>query len=336
MNKNILITGGLGYIGSHLCTSLIKNGYQPFLLDNLSNSSIETFHNLEKLNNTKIPLFITDIRKSEEIKVIIKNNNINNIMHLAALKSVEESLIKKNEYHDNNVNGLLSLLNAIEFSNRVNFIFSGSACIYDPSLRAPFSESDKLKPSNPYGQTKYQCEEILKEFSNDNFNYGILRYFNPAGAHKSSLIGQNEKSNYKNLFSVIDSVATNEKLVLDIFGSDYNTRDGTCVRDYFHVEDLADGHVKAIEYLDNNNKSIILNLGSGIGYSVLDIVNKYSMFNSIKIPYKLMPRRKGDMAMVYASIKMAKKIINWEPKMSLEQICTSSYKWKLNLNERAR
>ncbi len=328
-NNYVLLTGGSGYIGSHTYISLKEKGFEPIIIDNLSNSFIDALRNIENITGSNVIFENVDINNTEKIFKILNNYNILNIIHLAAKKSVQESFKEPQDYFNNNVGGLISLTKAIVKRNKkVNFLFSSSACVYSKDNEVPFNENDKIFSENPYGISKIFCEKILSTLSPEIFNIGILRYFNPAGAHSSGLLGQNEISNYTNLFSIIDDVAFRLNDFVPIYGNDYKTKDGTCIRDFFHVMDLAAGHVSALNQLINKKKNFTLNLGIGNGFSVKEIILAYSEFNKLSIPFKVHTRRRGDLPTVISSIDMAKKKINWLPKYSLEDICRSSYVWK--------
>tara|TARA_A100001015_G_C14989557_1_gene713222 strand:+ start:293 stop:1303 length:1011 start_codon:yes stop_codon:yes gene_type:complete len=335
INNFVLLTGGSGYIGSHTYIALKEKGFEPVIIDNLSNSFKSALENIKKITGTDVIFENVDINDTEKIFKILKNYNILNIIHLAAKKSVHESYKKPIDYYNNNVGGLVSLIKAIETRNRkVNFLFSSSACVYSTNNKIPFNENDKIFSENPYGLSKIFCEKILNTLSSEIFNIGILRYFNPAGSHESGLLGQNEISNFTNLFSIIDNAAFRLINFVPVFGNDYKTKDGTCIRDYFHVMDLAEGHVSALNYLINEKKNFTLNLGNGNGFSVKEIILAYSEFNNLSIPFKICKRRKGDLSIVISSIDMARKKINWLPKYTLEDICTSSFVWKKKLLNR--
>ena len=334
-NNFVLLTGGCGYIGSHTYISLKERGFEPVIIDDLSNSYIDVIDNIKKITNSHVIFEKVDINDVEKIFKIINKYNISNIIHLAAKKSVQESFEKSTEYFNNNVGGLISLTKAIEKRKKiVNFLFSSSACVYSKDNKVPFKENGKIFSENPYGKSKILCEKILDKLNTEIFNVGILRYFNPAGSHLSGLLGQNELCKYTNLFSVIDDAAYKLIDYVPIYGTDYDTKDGTCIRDFFHVMDLADGHVSALNNLINKKQKFILNLGIGSGFSIKEILDAYSNFNNLVIPYKIHDRRVGDLAIVISSIDKAKKKINWLPKYNLEDICKSSFLWKKKLLSR--
>lgn len=331
--KYVLVTGGAGYIGSHVYVALKDLDFEPIILDNFSNCHASVINNLSKITGKKVYYRSGDIRNTKLIKNILKKYEITDIIHLAAHKSIEEATLYPKKYLLENTSFLISLLNAIKELKSCNFIFSSSANTYQNSNNSILFESDKLNSNNAYGKSKIYCENIIKGIfkRKKNFNYSILRYFNPAGAHESCLIGQNEKSKYINLFSKIDNVALKKEKKLNIYGNNYKTLDRTCIRDYFHVMDLAEGHVKSLNYIKENNKNLIMNLGSGIGISVLEVVRNYEKFNNLKIPLSITKPRNNDLPEVVPSIALAKKLIHWKPKYSIKEICESSYKFKLNL-----
>jgi len=330
--KKILLTGATGYIGSHTWVSLLEQGYDVLGIDNFSNSSPIVLDRIEKIVNKK-PIFIQgDIRDEIFLKNIFSNYDIDSIIHFAAFKAVGESVKEPLKYYNNNVAGLLNLLTVSLIFNVENFVFSSSATVYGDINKCPIDEKTPLKATNPYGQTKLICENILSDikFAHKDFNIAILRYFNPVGAHRSGLIGESPNGIPNNLMPYITQVAIGKIPYLNIFGGDYNTADGTGIRDYIHVLDLAQGHLSAIEYLYNHKKSITVNLGTGIGYSVLDLVKHFSQASNIDIPYKITQRREGDTAICYADTDLAKKLMNWEAKYNLKHMCQDSWNWQLN------
>lgn len=330
MVKTILLTGGLGYIGSHTCVELIKNGYEVIILDNLSNSKIEVLDKLKKLTNRDIKFYKSDLTNLAEIKAIFKNESIDAIIHFAGLKAVGESVEKPLSYYNNNIYGTLNLLIAMEAFNVKNLVFSSSATVYSPDSKMPLNEDAKLGPVNPYGRTKLFIEEILQDeyVAHMDMNIVILRYFNPVGAHESGLIGEDPNNIPNNLMPYICRVATGELPILKIFGNDYPTPDGTGIRDYIHVCDLADGHVKALDKINENCGLKIYNLGTGIGYSVLDIVNAYNKICGNKVKYQFAPRRNGDVAINYSCPDKAKSEMNWVARYNIQDMCESAYNFQ--------
>lgn len=332
---NILVTGGAGYIGSHTCVKLLDTGFNVIILDNLSNSNPNVIERIEKIVNKRVKLYVGDIRNHNILKKIFSENRIDCVIHFAGLKSVNESCINPILYFDNNVSGTISLLKFMEKFSIKNFIFSSSATVYGNESSPPYDESMPTgKVCNPYGRTKYFIEEILKDIykANNSYNITILRYFNPIGAHKSALLGENPVGIPNNIMPYISQVAANKLPALTIFGNDYNTPDGTCIRDYIHVVDLACGHLKALEKTINSSGSFnIYNLGTGKGYSVLELLHTFEKVSGQKIKFKFGPRRKGDLPIVYASTKKAEKDLKFKAKFDLEKMCLDSWNWQKNI-----
>ena len=323
-SKNILVTGGAGYIGSHIVEQLIKNKQSVIILDNLVTG-------YERLVNKKAKFIKADIKNKSKITKIIKDYNINSIIHLAAYLNVSEAEKKKRKYYTNNITGTKNLLEACKNSNVKNIIFSSSCSVYG-SVKGSVSENIKPNPQGYYGYTKFKGEELLKKLSlKYNLRYGILRYFNVAGASNSGKIGEIETS-HGHLIKNLAIKSLEKKPKVKIFGNDYQTKDGTCVRDYIHVSDLADIHIKGLNYLNNNKKSFILNCGYGKGYSVQQIVN---IFKKIKkgVGIQYQKRRPGDIAQVYANAKKFKKILRWKPKYNnIKLIIKSAIRWEKKLD----
>ena len=331
----ILITGGAGYIGSHTLVALSEAAYDFVVYDNLSNSSKESIKRVEKIINKSISFEDGDVRDKELLKKIFKKYNIDSVIHFAGLKAVGESIEKPLEYYDNNVVGTIRLLEVMKEFNCKKIVFSSSATVYGNPNSNPIKENFLVGGTvNPYGTSKYMCERILEDlhFSDNSFKIAILRYFNPVGAHESGMIGEDPNGIPNNLMPFISQVAVEKRECLNIFGSDYNTHDGTGVRDYIHVVDLAFGHVKAIDYLNSkeNMKPLIVNLGTGIGYSVLDMVKSFEKASNKKIPYKIVNRRTGDIATCFADPSFAREIIGWEAKKSIEDMCIDTWRWQRN------
>lgn len=334
--KKILITGGAGYIGSHTLIELDKAGYEFVVYDNLSNSSKESIKRVEKIINKGISFVEGDIRDKESLRKVFTEYKIDSVIHFAGLKAVGESVAKPIEYYDNNVSGTLKLLEVMKEFNCKKIVFSSSATVYGDPHTTPIKETFPTgATTNPYGQTKYFIEEILKDLyvSDNEFKIAILRYFNPVGAHESGLIGEDPSGIPNNLMPFIAQTAVGKREILSVFGGDYDTHDGTGVRDYIHVVDLAYGHVKAINYLDSLKdveKPLIVNLGTGIGYSVLDVINAFEKASGKKINYKIVDRRAGDIAKCYAEPSYAKEILDWEAKRTIEDMCADSWRWQSN------
>ncbi|MDD2265495.1 UDP-glucose 4-epimerase GalE [Sulfuricurvum sp.] len=320
----IFVTGGAGYIGSHTCVELLNNGYDVVVYDNLSNSSAEVLKRVETITGKTVQLIIGDTR--DEIKTTAAMAGCDCVIHFAGLKAVGESVAKPLEYYDNNVQGTLSLLRAMRTNGIKTIVFSSSATVYGNPERLPLSEDHPLRTTNPYGQTKLVIEEILRDLyrSDPSWCIMILRYFNPVGAHESGLIGEDPQGIPNNLMPFITQVAIGQRENLNIFGGDYPTHDGTGVRDYIHVVDLAEGHIKALQALTVSQCTAV-NLGTGIGYSVLDVVKAFSKASGQSIPYAIASRREGDIAACYADSKLAKKIIGWSAKRNLETMCRDSW-----------
>lgn len=337
MNKNILVTGGLGYIGSHTCVELLNNNYNVIVIDNLFNSKEEVKEKIESITNKKITFYKEDVCYQEKLEEIFKNNIIDAVIHFAGFKAVGESVEKPLEYYQNNINSTIVLCQTMKKYNCKKIIFSSSATVYGENPNVPFKESYETgKTTNPYGTSKLFIEQILKDLyiSDNNWSITLLRYFNPIGAHKSGLIGENPNGIPNNLMPYITKVAIGELEYLNIFGSDYNTPDGTGVRDYIHVVDLAIGHVKALNKLLNNKGINIYNLGTGKGYSVLEIVNAFKKVNNIELPYKITERRPGDIATCYADSTKAQKELDWHPIYDIEDMVKDSYNfYKNNKND---
>ncbi len=323
--KKVLVTGGLGFIGSHTVLELIKNNYEVVIVDNLSNSSIDVLDKLKKITGKDITFYENDVCDKKALKKIFKNEKIDGVLHFAGYKAVGESVLKPLMYYRNNVDSTLSLLEVMEEFGCYNLIFSSSATVYGNPKSLPIKEDFPLSTTNPYGTTKLFIEYILKDLytSNNKWNITILRYFNPIGADKSGLIGENPRDIPNNLMPYIMKVATNELPILKIYGNDYNTVDGTGVRDYIHVVDLAHGHVLALK---NPKKGIkIYNLGTGHGTSVLELVNTFEKVNNIEINKVIVERRPGDIDACYASCDKAYDELGFKATYSVDEMCRDAY-----------
>ena len=330
---NILVTGGAGYIGSHTLIELSKAGYDFVVYDNLSNSSKQSVVRVEKIIAKSISFEEGDIRDKESLKKVFTKYKIDSIIHFAGLKAVGESVVKPLEYYDNNISGTLILLEVMKEFKCKKIVFSSSATVYGDPHTTPIKENFPTgATTNPYGRTKYFIEEILKDLyiSDNEFKIAILRYFNPVGAHESGQIGEDPNGIPNNLMPFIAQTAVGKRDFLSVFGGDYDTFDGTGVRDYIHVVDLAYGHVKAIDYLYNKNmkEPLIVNLGTGKGYSVLDVVKAFEKASGQKIAYKIVDRRAGDIAKCYSDPSYAKEILGWEAKKNIDDMCEDSWKWQ--------
>ena len=326
----ILVTGGLGYIGSHTVVELLDNNYEVVIIDNLYNSKIETLDKLKKITGKDIKYYQDDVCDKDALRKIFKENNIDSVIHFAGYKAVGESVSLPLKYYRNNIDSTLSLLEVMEEFNCYNIIFSSSATVYGKPNSLPIYEDFPLSTTNPYGTTKLFIEYILKDLytSNNKWNITILRYFNPIGAHKSGLIGEDPKDIPNNLMPYIVKVATGELEILSIFGNDYDTVDGTGVRDYIHVVDLARGHVLAL----NNKKTgvKIYNLGTGKGTSVLELVNAFERVNNIKVNKKIAPRRPGDIDACFASCDKAFKELGFKAEKDIDEMCRDAYNFVKN------
>ncbi len=333
---SVLVTGGLGYLGSHAATQLSEEGNDVTIVDNLSNSSIETLERLNEISKNNIKFFEADIRDTDQLKYILKQNEIKSVMHFAGLKSVRKSEIEKKEYFDVNVNGTKTLVDLME--NNIEgdkyFVFSSSACVYGKPAYLPYDEDHPLAPENYYGETKLEAEKYLKKThtKKNKWNIVILRYFNPIGAHASSKIGELPLGKPENLMPNILNATSNNKQTLEIFGSDHETKDGTAVRDFIHVTDLIEGHKDALNFMINKPKEVfdVFNLGTGYGYSVLELIKTFEKVNNKKVNFKFSKKRDGDLAIYYAESKKAKKFLNWEAKLSLSDMCKSSWEFYKN------
>jgi UDP-glucose 4-epimerase len=330
---NILLTGGAGYIGSHTAILLLSAGHQVFIVDNFCNSHVSAISAIETISGKKITSIETDIRNTGRLIQFLKSEGIEAIVHLAGLKAVGESAINPLEYYANNVQGAISLLQAMQACGVDKLVFSSSATVYGNPQYLPIDEMHPTAPTNPYGQTKLQIEQILQDIcrANKNFRVANLRYFNPVGAHESGLIGENPKGIPNNLMPFVSQVAAGKQKSLFVFGDDYPTVDGTGVRDYIHVMDLAEGHMAALDFLNNNLGMSTFNLGTGSGHSVLEVVRAFESKSGKKIPYQIEPRRIGDIASCYADVKKANLNLKWSSKYSLDDMCLSAWNWQKSL-----
>ncbi len=332
----ILITGGAGYIGSHTLVELSNANYELIVYDNLSNASQESLKRVEKIIGKSITFINGDIRDSEKLKEVFSNHIIDSVVHFAGLKAVGESVSKPLEYYDNNVVGTLRLLEVMKEFGCKKIVFSSSATVYGDPATTPILENFPVGgTTNPYGTSKYMIERILEDvYASDNsFKIAILRYFNPVGAHESGTIGEDPNGIPNNLMPFITQVAVGKREYLSVFGNDYDTHDGTGVRDYIHVVDLANAHVKAIEYINSNQfniKNSKFNIGTGVGYSVLDVVEAFKSASKVDVPYKIVPRRAGDIAKCYANPSFAKEVLGWVATRTLEEMCEDSWRWQSN------
>ena len=329
---SILVTGGAGYIGSHTCVELIEAGYDVIVVDNLCNSSEESLKRVEKITGKEVLFYRVDIADREKMSQIFNENEIDSVIHFAGLKAVGESCEKPLEYFTNNISGTLVMLDVMRKHGVKNIVFSSSATVYGNPETVPITEDFPLSVTNPYGRTKLVLEQMLQDvYASDNeWNIILLRYFNPIGAHKSGLIGEDPNGIPNNLLPYITKVAIGELEILSVFGDDYPTPDGTCIRDYIHVVDLAAGHVKAIEKIKENPGVEIYNLGTGNGYSVLEVIENFKKASGMDVPYKIAPRRAGDVPMCYANPDKAQRELGWEAQYGIAQMCADSWNWQKN------
>jgi len=330
VRRKIFLTGGSGYIGTHTCVEILAEGYDIVIYDNLSNSTKKALNKVEKIANKKITFIEGDIR--DEKKLYRAMLGCDAVIHFAGLKAVGESVAKPLEYYDNNVSGTISLLKSMKKAKIKTIVFSSSATVYGNPEYLPIDERHPLRTMNPYGTTKLMIENILQDIykSDSSWKIIILRYFNPVGAHKTGLIGENPNGIPNNLMPLIAQTALGKREYLQIFGQNWETNDGTGVRDYIHVVDLALAHLKALSFLKKPCFEVI-NIGTGKGHSVLEIIKAFEKNSGRKIPYKFMPRRSGDIAECYADVSKAKQLLNWEAVYSLDDMCKSTWKWQ-NMN----
>ncbi|ETD72636.1 UDP-galactose-4-epimerase [Pelistega indica] len=328
---NILITGGAGYIGSHTVVELLNTQYRVFILDNFCNSTPKSLEAVNKITNKDITLIKGDIRDRACLDKIFTQHRIDAVIHFAGLKAVGESVQKPLEYYDNNVSGSITLLEAMRDASVFKLVFSSSATVYGSPAEIPISESCPTgNPTNPYGMSKLMVERILEDtaLSDNRWSIARLRYFNPIGAHPSGLIGENPNGIPNNLMPFITQVAVGKLKELAVFGDDYDTYDGTGVRDYIHVVDLAQGHLAALNYLDSHNGCFTWNLGTGQGYSVLDMIKAFEQVNGVAVPYKLAPRRAGDIAECWSNPTKAENELHWKAKYTLNDMVRDSWNWQ--------
>ena len=329
----ILVTGGAGYIGSHTVVELQNSGYDVVVCDNLCNSSRKSLERVEKITGKPVKFYLADILDRDAMENIFENEKIDSVIHFAGLKAVGESVAKPWEYYNNNITGTLTLVDVMRKHGCKNIIFSSSATVYGKPAFIPITEEcPKGNCTNPYGWTKSMLEQILTDIqkADNEWNVVLLRYFNPIGAHKSGLIGENPNGIPNNLMPYITQVAVGKRPELGVFGNDYNTHDGTGVRDYIHVVDLAKGHVCAIKKLAENCGLKTYNLGTGVGYSVLDIVKNFEAATGVKIPYVIKARRPGDIATCYSDASKAEKELGWKAENGIKEMCADSWRWQSN------
>ncbi len=336
--SKVLVTGGAGYIGSHTLVELSEAGHEYIVYDNFCNASVESLHRVEQISGKAIIFEKGDIRDKMALEKVFAKYDIDAVIHFAGLKAVGESVQQPLEYYDNNVSGTLRLLEVMQANGCKKIVFSSSATVYGDPHTTPIKEEFPTgNVTNPYGRSKYFIEEMLKDLyiSDNTFKVAILRYFNPVGAHKSGLIGEDPNGVPNNLMPFISQVAVGKREYLSVFGNDYDTHDGTGVRDYIHVVDLANAHVKVLDFLNSEKVAVdqmplILNIGTGNGYSVLDMVKAFEKASGKTVPYQIVERRAGDIALCFADTTMAKELIGWEAEHTLAQMCEDTWRWQSN------
>ncbi|NMA95281.1 MAG: UDP-glucose 4-epimerase GalE [Clostridiales bacterium] len=326
----ILVTGGAGYIGSHTCIELLNAGFEVIIVDNFSNSKPEAIKRIENITGKDISLYEADILNRDDLEIIFSENDIDAVVHFAGLKAVGESVEKPLSYYHNNITGTIIRGDVMREYGVKNIVFSSSATVYGPENESPLTEDMPLGAINPYGQTKLMIEQILKDlsYSDEDWSIALLRYFNPIGAHESGDIGEDPSGIPNNLMPYITQVAVGKREKLYVFGDDYDTHDGTGVRDYIHVVDLAKGHISALEYILDSKGVDAFNLGTGTGYSVLDVIHAFEKASEKKIPYEIVDRRPGDLAICYADPTKASKELGWKAEMGLSEMCKDSWRWQ--------
>lgn len=326
----IFVTGGAGYIGSHTCVELLNAGHDVTVYDNFSNSSVESIARVQRICGRNVHLVQGDIRDGDALTKALSDSKATSVVHFAGLKAVGESVQKPLLYYDNNVTGTLRLLQAMEACDVKTLVFSSSATVYGDPQQLPIPETHPLSATNPYGQTKLVIEGILRDLyqSDPTWHIGILRYFNPVGAHTSGLIGEDPRGIPNNLLPFVAQVAVGRREFLNVWGNDYATPDGTGVRDYIHVVDLAQGHLKTLEYLAQSPQCVAINLGTGVGYSVLDMVRAFEQASGRPVPYQVAPRRPGDIAACYASPDTAFQLLGWSASRTLADMCQDAWRWQ--------
>ena len=329
---SILVTGGAGYIGSHTVIQLIEAGYEVIVFDNFCNASKESVKRVEHLVGQSITLIEGDIRHKEDLESVFKTHDIDAVIHFAGLKAVGESVEQPLKYYSNNIHGTMVLCEVMAAHGCKSIIFSSSATVYGDPHTVPITEAFPLSATNPYGRSKLMVEEVLRDLyvSDDTWKIVLLRYFNPVGAHISGSIGEDPLGRPNNLMPFITQTAVGKRDKLSIFGDDYDTEDGTGVRDYIHVEDLAQGHVKALGVIKDLDAVLTVNLGTGKGYSVLEMVHAFEKASGKKVPYSIAPRRAGDIASCYADPSYAKEILDWEASKGIDEMCEDSWRWQKN------
>ncbi|KIF82705.1 UDP-glucose 4-epimerase GalE [Noviherbaspirillum autotrophicum] len=329
-HKTILVTGASGYIGSHTCVELLGAGYSVVALDNLCNSSPEALRRVEKITGCVIPFYEADVRDRLALTALLRTHRIDAAIHFAGLKAVGESVDQPLSYFENNVGGTITLLQALSDAGVKRFLFSSSATVYGDPEAVPIKETARLTTTNPYGRSKLMVEQVLEDLGRSDASWaiGTLRYFNPAGAHPSGLIGEDPRGTPNNLVPYIAQVAVGRRERLSVFGNDYPTPDGTGVRDYIHVVDLARGHVAALAELFRSGRGFTLNLGTGRGYSVLEMVRTFEQASGRPVPYRIVDRRPGDIAVCYADPTRAREVLDWQARKGLQEMCADHWRWQ--------
>ena len=328
---NVLVTGGAGYIGSHTCLELLESGYGVIVIDNLCNSNPKSLVRVEKLTGKQLTFYQGDVRDETLLRKIFRDHEIGCVIHFAGLKAVGESVAMPWEYYDNNLNSTLTLTKVMREVGMKNIIFSSSATVYTADNEMPLRETSRTgNCTNPYGWTKYMTEQILNGLAHSDPEWSIvlLRYFNPIGAHESGRIGEDPRGIPNNLMPYITQVAVGRREKLSVFGNDYDTHDGTGVRDYIHVVDLSKGHVAAVKYAQEHRGCEVFNLGTGVGYSVLDMVKTFEAANGVAVPYEIVDRRPGDIATCYADPAKSAEVLGWKAEKTLTDMCRDSWHWQ--------
>ncbi len=332
INKKILLTGGAGYIGSHTCLEILNAGYEVVVVDNLSNSSQEPLRRIEMLTGKSVAFYQADILDTSALRTIFSEHELSGVIHFAGLKAVGESVDKPLAYYMNNVCGTINLCQVMREYGVFDIVFSSSATVYGDPASLPIREDFPLSAANPYGRSKLVIEEILRDLrsSDGRWNVALLRYFNPVGAHQSGALGEDPTGTPNNLMPFIAQVASGKLDKLSVFGGDYPTQDGTGVRDYIHVVDLSNGHLKALEYMKNEPGVSVFNLGTGQGYSVLEMISAFQHASGKKIPYEVVKRRPGDIAVCYSDPSLAEIKLGWKARLGLEEMCADTWRWQKN------
>jgi len=326
----LLVTGGAGYIGSHACVELLRTGHEVVVVDNLCNSRREVFERIARIAGRAVAFHECDVRDQEALRDVFRAHAVDAVLHFAGLKAVEESVARPLDYYDNNVGGTLALCAAMTEAGVRRLVFSSSATVYGDPDAVPVREDHPLRPSNPYGRGKAMVESILRDLAaaDPSWKVALLRYFNPVGAHESGLIGEDPGGVPNNLVPYIAQVAVGRREALNVYGNDYPTPDGTGVRDYIHVVDLARGHLAALEKLDAADGVLTVNLGTGRGYSVLEVVEAFSRVSGREIPHRIVARRPGDVAACYADTSLAARLLGWRAERDLAQMCRDAWRWQ--------